>query len=178
MPGNIRPPRRNAQDHEISDMRAEISELRRDMAQMMRVMTETAARSNPAPQPQNGLSEQVLLTLLERERRRADDAAERLLAASDPAHQIDRLVALSDLLPTKEPDDDNDMLKGALMALGSVILEKMDSDTEDDVGSPPYQADAQGAEDQHIEPFEPLFTAVDSEQRPTPPSHSSVELGS
>lgn len=161
----------------MGDLRNELNELRRDMQHLVRVVSEQNTRQNPAPPPSGGLSDQVLVQLLMSERQRADRANERLLEASDPIQQINSLVALADVLPEKENDDSNEMMKSALMALGSVIANKMDTGFEDEGDASPIQPNAPHGQEQHSQPDEQLFVAVDSEQRPGPDAASGVELG-
>jgi len=178
MPGNIRGRYRNASDPETESIRAELDELRRDVHHLVRALNEQAARPNPAPAPSKGLSDDVLVQLLLAERSRADQASERLLEAQDPVRQINGMLALAEMMPQPNDGDGEDsMLKNALMALGSVIVDKMDTESEATGDQSAHYPDETYAQEQHPEPSEPLFVAVDTEPGPQPPAPGSMEMG-
>jgi hypothetical protein len=175
MPGNIHNRYRNTSADEAGALRSELNELRRDVAQLVRVISEQTARPNPAPS--GGLSDQVLVQLLLSERERADRANERLIQASDPIQQINSLVALADVLPAKESDDSNEMMKSALMALGSVIANKMDSGDEGEADPGDYQPDETHGQEQYQQPPEQLFVAADPGERPASDAAGGLDMG-
>jgi cobalamin-dependent methionine synthase I len=133
MPQNIHPPHARATTDEISQLREDIADLTKVVHALARAQPET----NPAaPATGDGL----LLQLLLDERRRGDERDAELRQLQNPLHQLDQLQALADFVQPAQ--DENQLLTGALEALGGVIASSVEQNSQTTGSPPPTQPDA------------------------------------
>ncbi len=163
MPGNIRDPYQRATfqgPDPVSTLRDQVSQLSQQVAHLSGMLQQQAARPNPAP-PATG-NQELLLQLLLAERERADRMHAQLMAESDPVTKIEALSALADMMPQAETNDQPDMLKTALMGLGSVLVENMGSSDPEPSYSPPSADDAPPSPGLAEQPSDGVYVAFDS----------------
>jgi hypothetical protein len=184
MPGNIHdrhPYATNPHADHSHQLQAQINHLTQQVAHLTGMLQQQAARPNPAapPPPQGGISDQILIQLLLSERERGDRATERLIQMNDPVSQIESLSALVDLLPTAEDTSQKDMLNGALLGLGQVMVERMGSEEAGGGDAAPpehHAADAPGVPGESDLPFAVAFDPG-PEPGPTPPGDLGMGEG-
>jgi hypothetical protein len=185
MPGNIHGHPQYATDphaqhnaQQINGLHQQISQLTQQVAHLTGMIQENSRHPNPAPQPQQGgLSEQVLIQLLMSERERGDRATEKMIAHMDPVTQIGALSALVDILPAAQDDGHKEMLSGALMGLGQVMLGKMGSEEEGEGDAAPPQYNAPDAPGVPAESDHPLFVAFDPGPEPSTSPPGDMGMG-
>jgi hypothetical protein len=139
MPQTIRPTRAPASD-DLSGLRSDVAELRQLVHSLVR---NSQPIQNPSPQ---GGSEGLLLQLLLDERTRAEKRDAELRQLSNPLHQLDQLQALAELVNPVQTDDN--MLQGALEALGGVIAAGMEHKEQTEGSAAPDHADAPNGADE------------------------------